>query len=165
MPYGRGRGGGAHTARRGGGGGVGRGGGAGRGGGRGSLLEPAILAALTTTTSHGYDLRAEVEELTGGFLVVDPGGLYRALRRMEDDGLVVSTWTEGEHGPQRRTYRITEDGRDVLGNWAERLVARRTAVEGILQAIDRLDKPGDPHREPADPERKTTSEEHHNAST
>jgi len=117
----------------------GRGGGGGVG--RGSLLEPAVLATLATATSHGYDLRAEVEELTGGFLVVDPGGLYRALRRMEDDGFVVSTWTEGEHGPQRRIYRITDDGREALGAWAERLVAWRTALDGIQRVIDRLDKP------------------------
>jgi PadR family transcriptional regulator, regulatory protein PadR len=133
MPYGQGRGGGG----RGRGGGLGGGGGA----GRGSLLEPALLAALTTATAHGYDLRAAVEDLTSGFLVVDPGGLYRALRRMEDDGLVVSTWTEGEHGPQRRIYRITDGGREVLGAWAERLATRRKALDGILQAIDRLDGP------------------------
>lgn len=130
MPNGSGRG----------GGGCGRGGGRGDGGaGRGSLIEPAILVALATAASHGYDLRASVEELTCGFLVVDPGGLYRALRRMEDDGLIASTWTEGEHGPQRRTYRITDDGRDVLALWAERLGARRRALDGLLQAMRRLE--------------------------
>ena len=132
MPHGRGQGG--------GGCGEGRGGGGGRGG-RGSLLEPAVLAALTTATSHGYDLRAAVEDLTCGFLVVDPGGLYRTLRRMEEDGFVVSTWTEGEHGPQRRTYQITPDGRDALGLWRGRLEAQRAALDGILHAIDRVDGP------------------------
>ncbi len=138
MPYGRGRGGGGR------GGGYGGGHGRGGGGGRGSLLEPAVLAALTNATSHGYDLRTAVEELTGGVLVVDPGGLYRALRRMEDDGLVASTWTEGEHGPQRRMYRITDEGREVVGAWAERLAARRMALDGILRAIDRTDGSEDP---------------------
>lgn len=131
MPYGQCRGGESCD------GGCGRGhGGGGRGGGA-SLLEPAVLAALTAANSHGYDLRAALEELTSGFLVADPGGLYRALRRMEDDGLMVSTWTEGEHGPQRRTYRITDDGREALRLWAERLSAQRTALDGILSAIER----------------------------
>lgn len=152
MPYGRG----------GGGGGCGGGRGGGVGTGRGSLLEPAILAALATRTSHGYDLRASVEELTCGFLVVDPGGLYRALRRMEDDELVASTWMEGEHGPQRRTYRITEDGREVLGAWAERLTARRTALDGLLQAIRRTEHDVPPHTA-ADPDSTMTDEEPHDA--
>jgi DNA-binding PadR family transcriptional regulator len=122
-----------------GGAGCGRRGGRGAGVGRGSLLEPAILAALATETAHGYDLRTSVEDLTRGLLVVDPGGLYRALRRMEDDGLVVSAWTDGEHGPQRRTYRLTADGREVLGFWLGRLEDRKRALDGIIQAISRLD--------------------------
>lgn len=105
-------------------------------GGRGGLLEPAVLAALTTATSHGYDLRAAVAQMTAGFLVVDPGGLYRALRRMEEDGLAISAWTEGDHGPQRRTYQITADGRDLLAVWAERLSAQRTAIDAILRTIE-----------------------------
>ncbi|MBN2176463.1 MAG: PadR family transcriptional regulator [Demequinaceae bacterium] len=155
MPYGHGRGSGG--GGRGGGHGGGHGGG---GAGRGSLLEPAVLAALTTATSHGYDLRAEVEELTSGYLVVDPGGLYRTLRRMEDEGLVTSTWTEGEHGPQRRIYRLTADGREVLRSWAERLVARRTALDGILRAIDRMIGQEDPPNTLADSESTTIREEH-----
>lgn len=119
-----------------GGGGCGRRGG--RGGGGGSLLEPAILAALATQTAHGYDLRTSVEDLTRGFLAVDPGGLYRTLRRMEDDGLVASAWTDGEHGPQRRTYRITDDGHEVLGFWLGRLEGRKRALDGLIQAISRL---------------------------
>lgn len=98
------------------------------------LLEPAILAALGERPAHGYDLRASLDELTEGLLTVDPGGLYRALRRMEDDGLVASTWQTGGHGPQRRTYELTEDGIDVLRCWIDRLGARRTAIDRILTA-------------------------------
>ncbi len=154
MPYGQGRGcGGGHGEGRGGGGRA----------GRGSLLEPAVLAALTTATSHGYDLRAAVEDLTRGFLVVDPGGLYRALRRMEDDGLMVSTWTEGEHGPQRRTYRITEDGREALGLWSARLSSQRAALDGILHAIDRVNGRDHPSSTSADPDSATKQEERDDA--
>ncbi len=102
-------------------------------------------------TSHGYDLRAAVEDLTRGFLVVDPGGLYRTLRRMEEDELVVSTWTEGEHGPQRRTYQLTPDGREALGLWSGRLTAQRTAVDGILDAMGRAGGPDNPQSTSAGP--------------
>lgn len=118
--------------RRGGGGGGG--GGDGHGGGMRWLLEPAILSALGAHPAHGYDLRLSLDELTDGFLGVDPGGLYRQLRRMEDDGLVASAWESGEHGPQRRTYQLTEEGLDVLRCWIDRLGARRSAIDGILAA-------------------------------
>ena len=157
MPHGQGRGGEGCE------GGCGRGHGGGARGGRASLLEPAVLVALTTATSHGYDLRAVLEDLTSGYLVADPGGLYRALRRMEDEGLMVSTWTEGGHGPQRRTYRITDDGRDALGLWSKRLSAQRLALDGILRAIDHLGGPDRESTKPADPANSTTQQERDDA--
>lgn len=110
-----------------------------RGAGRGrGLLEPAVLTVLARGATHGYDLRGSVEELTAGAVVVDPGGLYRVLRRMEADGRVTSSWTEGEHGPQRRTYAITEAGRDELSAWACWLQQRRRVMDGLLDALGAL---------------------------
>lgn len=131
-PCGGGRGGAGHGRGR------GRGGeGRGAGGGRG-LLEPAVLVVLARGATHGYDLRSAVEGLTSGLVAVDPGGLYRVLRRMEDAGLVTSIWTEGEHGPQRRTYAITDVGRDELCTWAGRLQRRRRVVNELLDALGDL---------------------------
>ena len=76
--------------RRGGSGGCGPGHG-GRGRGRGVLLEPAVLASLVSQSAHGYDLRKTVEEMTDGFVCVDPGGIYRLLRQLEQDGFVESS--------------------------------------------------------------------------
>ena len=104
----------------------------GLGGGRGGLVEPAVLTVLTGGPVHGYDLRAALDEATCGFLVVDPGGLYRLLRRMEEDGLVTSAWVEGDHGPQRRTYQLTADGHEALAAWRPRLLARRHAIDNLL---------------------------------
>lgn len=109
-----------------------------RGGGRGArwLLEPAVLATLGAGPTHGYDVRVALDDLTAGLAGTDPGGLYRLLRRMEDDGLVVSTWEAGKHGPQRRTYRLTDDGRDVLADWLPRLRARRRSIDEVLAAAE-----------------------------
>lgn len=102
-----------------------------RGGAMRGLLEPAILAALGARPGHGYELRASLDASTAGLLEVDPGGLYRILRRMEGDGLVASAWETGDHGPQRRTYRLTEKGVGELRCWIERLGARRAVIDGI----------------------------------
>lgn len=150
--YGHGRGGGCHGGR----------GGGGRSG-RGGLLEPAVLAALITTAAHGYDLRAAVENLTDGFLVMDPGGLYRALRRMEDEGLLVSAWTEGEHGPQRRTYDITDAGRVELATWTQCLTSQRAALDAVLGVIAQEDSQHPPLNSMTAPVEVTPPEEPNNA--
>jgi DNA-binding PadR family transcriptional regulator len=118
-------------------GGGGFGPGSGRGRGRGALLEPAVLAALAEQTAHGYDLRRAVEEMTEGIVVVDPGGLYRLLRQLEMEGVVVSAWTEGAFGPQRREYRLTAAGWELLVHWGEDLARRERAFHSVSAAIRR----------------------------
>lgn len=116
----------------------GRGRGRGRRGGlgRGSLLEPALLASLAGGASHGYGLRGAIEELTSGFVVADPGGIYRVLQRLEEEGLVVSDWAEGDFGPQRRQYRLTSSGRDVLSEWGVHLKSYEETIKDLIRAID-----------------------------
>jgi DNA-binding PadR family transcriptional regulator len=127
-----------------------RGEGHGRGGGWGAPLEPAVLAALAAGSLHGYDLRAAVEKMTGSLVSADPGGLYRLLRRLEDDGMVTSAWTEGSHGPQRRQYQLTPEGQETLTHWHEHLRQRATALQAIVNAIDTA--LGNSPRQQADPE-------------
>lgn len=109
--------------------------GGGRGGrGRGGVLEPAVLASVAAGGTHGYDLIRQVEAITGGAMTADPGGVYRVLRRLEEDGLVVSSWAESEAGPQRREYDITNDGRDALRAWAQQLSERARVFQAIAEA-------------------------------
>jgi len=101
------------------------------GGGQGALVEPAALAALLSGGAHGYDLRRGINEMTNGEIDVDPGGLYRVLRRMEEDGFVVSHWVEGDSGPQRRDYQLTQEGRELAEGWIAHL-RERERLSGIL---------------------------------
>ncbi|RJQ56003.1 MAG: PadR family transcriptional regulator [Actinobacteria bacterium] len=111
--------------------------GLGRGRGRGFLLEPSILAALAGERAHGYDLRKTIEDMTGGVVCADPGGLYRGLRRLEEEGLVASHWAEGEYGPQRREYDLTAEGRSLLVEWLECLREWDKAYHSVLEAIEK----------------------------
>lgn len=106
-----------------------------RGRGQGALIEPLVLAALTRSVTHGYDLARTIEEMTAGQVSADAGGMYRVLRRLEAEEMVVSQWTEGESGPQRREYRLTEAGRALLGHWLEHLEQRRRTLDVLIDAV------------------------------
>lgn len=106
------------------------------GGGRGALVEAAALAALLGSKAHGYDLRRRIAEMTAGSLEVDPGGLYRVLRRLEDEGFVASTWLAGDSGPQRRDYQITLEGRELAADWKDRLRERQQVFGLLAQALE-----------------------------
>lgn len=104
-------------------------------GSRSGLVEPAALAALLRADGHGYDLRRDIAEITDGQVEADPGGLYRTLRRLQDDGFVTSEWIEGESGPQRREYQLTAEGRTLAQEWAEQLRERQRLTALIIDAL------------------------------
>jgi PadR family transcriptional regulator, regulatory protein PadR len=107
------------------------------------LLEPALLAVLASQPSHGYDLRRAVEDLSGGLVCMDPGGMYRVLRRLEEEGYVASSWSTGGHGPQRREYELTDEGRSLLGEWADHLRQRQRVFRSVIELVERSLGPGD----------------------
>lgn len=106
-----------------------------RGRGQGALIEPLVLAALARSEAHGYDLVNTIREMTGGEVVPDPGGIYRVLRRLESEGVVSSEWQEGDAGPQRRSYRLTEEGASLLEHWVGHLQERRRSLDVLIGAV------------------------------
>ncbi|MBA2558838.1 MAG: helix-turn-helix transcriptional regulator, partial [Propionibacteriales bacterium] len=77
-----------------------------------NYLRPCLLLLLAEGTSHGYELLDQVAAL--GLERADPGRLYRCLRAMDEEGLVRSLWEPSATGPARRTYALTDDGREWL---------------------------------------------------
>jgi DNA-binding PadR family transcriptional regulator len=89
----------------------------------------ALLLALSEGQRHGYALVTEVEQLTDGVIRLGPGTLYRSLQRMRVEGLIEEL-TDGEatdlqdrRAERRRSYQITDQGRDAVRAEARRLAA------------------------------------------
>jgi DNA-binding PadR family transcriptional regulator len=83
-----------------------------------------VLMVLSEEERHGYGIRRATLERTGGKLRLDPGVLYRTLRRLQEAGLIA----ESDKRPaadlddqRRRYYGLTELGRRVAAAEAERL--------------------------------------------
>ena len=107
-----------------------------RGGGGGALVEPAALAALLYAGGYGYDMRRTILEMTGGALDVDVGGLYRSLRRLEEEGAVISHWGEDASGPRRREYELTRQGVELSEQWLEALRQRRRLDDLLIESLE-----------------------------
>jgi len=102
-----------------------------------------ILLSLLERELHGYSLIRDIEERTGGDMVLGTSTVYAAIKRMVQDGLLEETPApspEPSGGPQRRFYRITGRGRDVAR--AEGL--RITRLERMVAGTDLLDGPSVP---------------------
>lgn len=81
-----------------------------------NFMRACLLLLVREAPSHGYDLLERLRAL--GFTRTDPGGLYRALRAMEQERLMRSVWETSDIGPARRTYELTDEGEDWLHAWA-----------------------------------------------
>ena len=96
------------------------------------FLEPALLLLLAEQPAHGYELVDRVEELVPGERA-DLGGLYRILRALEEDGLVVSEWDADEPGPAKRRYELTDAGHELLRAWAKALAQTQHVVLAFIK--------------------------------
>ncbi|GAA1937417.1 PadR family transcriptional regulator [Kitasatospora viridis] len=94
-----------------------------------SLQEPTLLllTALADAPRHGYALIQEVAAISDGRVRLRTGTLYGALERLLGQGLIRVASEEVVDGRARRTYALTDPGREVLAAEAERLQA--VAVE------------------------------------
>lgn len=96
-----------------------------------------LLVALADGPGHGYALAREVEELSGGRVVLGPGTLYGSLSRMQKEGLIDETENPGEeglHAERRRYYRMTRLGAAALASESERLLRAATLAQSRLGA-------------------------------
>ena len=80
-------------------------------------LTPVTLAMLREESSHGYVLIERIAQF--GFERINPGTLYRVLRKMENEGLCETTWETSNGGTACRVYSVTEAGEGYLEDWAE----------------------------------------------
>lgn len=75
-----------------------------------------VLKLLESESKYGYQIIQEMREKSEEIFLLKDGTLYPILYRLEEDGLVVSKWSEPE-GKQvpRKYYEITVSGRETLG--------------------------------------------------
>lgn len=99
-----------------------------------------LLLALTGEEHHGYGLVQAIEASTDGLVKLDPGNLYRVIKRLLASGLVAEAGRRGTadaEGERRRYYRITPLGRRVVAAELQRLQEMmklpsvRTIVRGL----------------------------------
>lgn len=82
------------------------------------FVEPLVLYLLKKHgKTYGYELVGALQEHALTDSTVEPGALYRTLRRLEDNAFVVSSWDHSSSGPARRVYELTEAGEEHLLEW------------------------------------------------
>lgn len=80
-------------------------------------LKHAILGFLSNHPQTGYDLQKKVEKTISHFWPSTQSQIYRSLRQMSEQALIVSEIQHQEERPNRKVYSITEKGKEELIDW------------------------------------------------
>ena len=94
-------------------------------------LDALLLAVVAKEPAHGYAILERLRERSGGAFDLPEGTIYPALHRLEDAGLLKSSWAPGATR-RRRVYAVTARGRRALGSARGEWRAFSQAVDSVL---------------------------------
>ncbi|MGE5464161.1 MAG: PadR family transcriptional regulator [Syntrophothermus sp.] len=78
-------------------------------------LDLLLLAILADGPAHGYAVIEALRSRSDGLFDLPEGTIYPALHRLENQGLLQSTWSE-DSARRKRIYQITSKGRQTLAS-------------------------------------------------
>lgn len=90
-------------------------------------LEICVLSQLAKGDKYGYELT----EVISGEMSIAAGTLYPILKKLKDDLYVETYLVEGDGGPARKYYHLTEKGRNYQGTL-------KLEWEDFVKAVGRL---------------------------
>jgi len=96
-------------------------------------LDMLILKTLSLQPLHGLGISRRIEHITDRVFQVQPGSLFPALHRLEQEGLIRGRWGESENKRRAKFYELTAVGRRRLGeekrNWTQVVLAITRVME------------------------------------
>lgn len=107
-------------------------------GNKGRFIEACLLCLLKEEKDYGYGLVERLKDFSFTEGTINMSIIYRNLKTMEDDDLVLSSWAESEAGPDRKIYSISPKGEDELDKWIFLLKDRKKRIESIIDKYDGL---------------------------
>ena len=111
-----------------------------QGGNLDKFIQPHILLILSGNPMYGLEIINELEK-KNMFIGhrPDPTGVYRYLKKMEDDGQLESQMKADMPGERaKKVYSVTDLGRQCLASWAVALGQYSVDIIGLVSEIEEV---------------------------
>jgi len=96
------------------------------------LLDAVVLAVVSKDGTYGYKITQDIRQA----IEISESTLYPVLRRLEKDHCL-DTYDMEFAGRNRRYYRITDRGRELLANYLSVWESYKTSVDQVLYGGDK----------------------------
>jgi len=100
------------------------------------VVETLLLIIINMLPTHGYQIAKELNRRSHGYFNFNGSTIYSALRRLEDEGLVLSSWQQVARKQDRRYYEITGKGRQILTEKLAELQKFYHATSRVINNVD-----------------------------
>lgn len=91
-----------------------------------------VLSLLNREPMYGYQMTKEIEKKSSGVFAFKEGTLYPILHALEADGRIESYWCGSAGTRQRKYYRITSEGKDLLKEKEQEWITFSAAVNRVI---------------------------------
>ncbi len=85
---------------------------------------------------HGWGIARRIEQVSDDAFFLNQGTLYPALLRLEQRGLLRSSWGISENKRQARFYRLTRAGRRQLQEEARQWRHMVSIMDRFLEGVE-----------------------------
>ena len=77
------------------------------------ILEMLVLQLICEKATYGYELLTSLSKRSDGLFSLKEGTLYPILYRLEDDGMITASWSQGKgRVAPKKIYTSTPAGRE-----------------------------------------------------
>lgn len=75
------------------------------------VLEMLVLEIISREPTYGYELMTKLKACSDGLFTLKEGTLYPILYRLEDEGMIEASWSQGTgKTAPKKIYAATEKG-------------------------------------------------------
>lgn len=96
-------------------------------------LDLMILTIVAREAMHGYGISQKLAELSRDTFQVNPGSLFPALYRLEQDGKLKAEWRPSDNNRNAKYYKLTTAGRKQLEQHKRRWDRVAFAIASVLE--------------------------------
>ncbi len=96
------------------------------------LLDAVVLAVVSKDGTYGYKITQDIRQA----IEISESTLYPVLRRLEKDHCL-DTYDMEFAGRNRRYYRITDRGRELLSNYLSEWENYKRSIDQVLHGGDK----------------------------
>jgi transcriptional regulator len=101
---------------------------------QGTLSLMVLRTLVTMGELHGYGIARRIEQTSEGKLTINYGTLYPALLKLEQEGLITSSWGTSENNRKAKFYRLTRAGRKQVEHDTRQWEATAAIMTRFLSA-------------------------------